>query len=272
MGKTIVNVNLMDLQLTGGDATSITSSVPQPIGRPVFGPGRLDPAHDAICELQPTASSSYHALTATLNRRLADEIEWAVAYTWGRAMDSASDFDEQPQNPFALDEEWSASRYDERHRLAASAVFDIPIGDEDATKPVTGWLRALTHLSLAPLVTTTSGRPVNVTTGADDNRTGAWPLASRPLGMPRNAGRLPASATLDLRLLKYFEIKPHGKLDLVVEAFNVFNRTNVTAINSVFGSDLIPLTTYGRPIDASLVAADPVFHRFRIGGAYGQPS
>jgi hypothetical protein len=35
----------------------------------------------------------------------------------------------------------------------------------------------------------------------------------------RNMWRLPASATLDLRLLKYFNIQPHGKLDFVIECF-----------------------------------------------------
>ena len=58
-------------------------------------------------------------------------------------------------------------------------------------------------------------------------------------------------ATLDLRLLKFFPIKPHGKLDLVVEAFNVLNRTNVTQLNAVYGGFLAPVNTFGRPIDAS---------------------
>jgi hypothetical protein len=91
---------------------------------------------------------------------------------------------------------------------------------------------------------------VNVVTGADDNRSGAFPFTSRPLGMPRNAERLPASAALDIRILKYFDIKPHGKLDLVVEAFNVLNRTNVSQINAVFGPFATPVSTFGRPIEA----------------------
>jgi hypothetical protein len=56
--------------------------------------------------------------------------------------------------------------------------------------------------------------------------------------------------TLDLRILKYFDIKPHGKLDLVVEAFNLLNRTNVSQINPVFGPLRTPLSTLGSPIEA----------------------
>jgi hypothetical protein len=76
-------------------------------------------------------------------------------------------------------------------------------------------------------------------------------LTARPLGLARNSLRLPATATLDLRVLKFFRINPHGKLDLVVEAFNLLNRLNVTQLNSVYGSQATPLPTFGRPVDAS---------------------
>ena len=225
------------------------------------------PSWDGIFELQPTASSSYHGVTLALNRRLAHEVEWSAAYTWSHARDSASDFDEQPQNPYALADEWADSRYDERHRLAVSALFDLPIGEEEDRKPgevPNAWVRAFSHIELAPILTVGSGHPVNVTTGGDDNRSGAFPFASRPLTVGRNSWRLPASATLDLRLLKYFNIKPHGKLDLVIEAFNVLNRTNVTQVNAVYGPLLAPLQSFGRPIEAGARQAAPVFHRFRV--------
>lgn len=48
-----------------------------------------------------------------------------------------------------------------------------------------------------------------------------------------------------------FKIKPHGKLDLVVEAFNVLNRTNVTRLNSVYGFGASPLASFGRAIEAA---------------------
>jgi hypothetical protein len=187
------------------------------------------------------------------DRRLANEIEWSAAYTWSRAKDSASDFDEQPQNPYAPADEWGASRYDQRHRLVVSALLDLPIGDEADRRPgeVPGpWTRAFSHIAVAPILTIGSGLPANVTTGSDDNRTRAFPFTSRPAGTARNSWRLPASATLDVRILKFFNVKPHGKLDLVAEAFNVLNRTNVTRVNTVYGSLLTPLRSFGRPIDA----------------------
>ncbi len=69
--------------------------------------------------------------------------------------------------------------------------------------------------------------------------------------MGRNSLRLPVFASMDLRALKAIPIKPHGKLDLVVEAFNVLNRRNVVQLNPVFGSGLTPVAAFGRPIDAA---------------------
>ena len=250
-----VNVNLRPptiLTIANAASLDVDDPLPQQVGRPVFGRDRVDPAWDGRFELQPTASSAYHGITIGMNRRLADELEWSAGYTWSHTKDSASDFDEQPQDPYALDAEWSDSRYDQRHRFVVSALFDLPIGEEEDRKPgevPNAWIRAFSQIEVAPILTVGSGHPANVITGGDDNRTGAL-FASRPLGIGRNTRRLPSLATLDIRVLKFFNIKPHGKLDLVVEAFNVLNRTNVTQVNTVYGQLLTPLRSFGRAIEA----------------------
>ena len=70
--------------------------------------------------------------------------------------------------------------------------------------------------------------------------------------MARNSLRLPTLATVDLRVLKYFMMKPHGKLDLAFEVFNLLNRVNVIDMNTVFGSSMTPLASFGRPIEAAI--------------------
>src|SRR5207245_9543251 len=127
----------------------------------------------------------------------------AAAYAWSHATGAASDLDEQPQNPYALGDELADSRYDERHRFVASALFDVPIGDEEDRKPgeiPAWWEHALSNIELAPIFTFGSGRAVNPIIGADVSGTHAFPFTDRPIGYPRNGLRLPASATLDLRL------------------------------------------------------------------------
>ena len=108
-----VNVNLplpTILTVANAGALGVDAPVPQQLGRPVFGRDRLDLSRDGIFEVQPTSSSSYHGMTLTLTRRLAREVEWSAAYTWSHAQDSASDFDEQPQSPYAVADEWADSR------------------------------------------------------------------------------------------------------------------------------------------------------------------
>jgi hypothetical protein len=198
--------------------------------------------------------STYHGLSIALNRRLSHEIEWAAAYTWSRTTDTASDFDEQPQNPYALTDEHAPSRYDQRHRLVASALFDLPIGDEEDRTPGVApslLIRAFSNIGVAPILTIGSGLPVNPVTGTDDAHAGGMLAAGRPLGLDRNSLRLPSYATLDLRVLKSVSIRPHGKLDFVVEGFNILNRRNVTELDAIFGSSLTPRPAFGRPIDAA---------------------
>ena len=105
------------------------------------------------------------------------------------------------------------------------------------------------HLEFAPILTLASGRPLNPLVGFDANHNEAFPLSSRPLGAERNSLRSPTFANVDLRLVKYFHIKPHGKLDFVAEMFNVFNHTNISTINSVFGPTLVPAAEFGQPIE-----------------------
>ena len=251
-----VNVNLLPpVILSAGNAgeLGVIDPAPQQIGRPVFGPGRRDGTRDGIFELQPTASSTYNGLTVALHRKLLREMEWSASYTWSRTTDDASDFDEQPQNPYALSNEKAPSRYDQRHRFVASALFEV--GDADARpaggKASAGWRGIFSNIEIAPILSIDSGRPVNSVAGFDADRSHAFPLTARPLGQGRNSMRLPATATLNVRLLKYFSIAPHSKLDLVIEAFNLLNRRNVTELNAVWGSSSSPSSDFGRPTEAS---------------------
>ena len=252
------NVNLLPpvvLTAASADALGIADPTAQQVGRPVYGPGRLDPSFDNIYQIEHTGSSTYDGFAVTLTRRLANELEWSASYTYSRARDDVSDFDEQPQDPAALASEWSWSRYDQRHRLVVSALFDLPIGDEadrtPASKPLTLFERIFSHVEVAPILTIESGRPQNALTGSDDNMSRAFPLTSRPLGFARNGLRTPASASLDLRVLKYFPAGPHGRLDLVVEAFNLLNRANATELDVYYGSGATPRAGFGRPTAGS---------------------
>jgi hypothetical protein len=221
----------------------------------VFGPGRVDPRYDAVYQLQDRASSTYNGVSLALSRRLANEIAFSAAYTFSKAIDDASDYGEQPPNPYALRADRGLSSNDQRHRFVFSGLFDLPFGDEeDKAKRPEGKQDLLSavlgQIEVAPIFSFGSGRPYTPLVGIDADHSRAFPLVSRPLGYGRNSFRTPAKANLDLRVLKYIDVKPHGKLDFVVEFFNVFNRANVAGVNTYFGTGLNPQPSFAQSIAA----------------------
>ncbi len=134
-----------------------------------------------------------------------------------------------------------------------SGTFDLPFGDEDEGKKPTGVVAKLFgNIETAPILTIGSGRPIDPLTGFDANRSGAFPLSSRPLGFGRNSLRTGTDAQLDLRVLKFFKVGEHGKLDFVVESFNLLNHTNVVALNQFYATEISPLPTFATPDKAGI--------------------
>jgi len=205
---------------------------------PLFGAGRSDARFNDIYQLEDSASSTYQGASLTLNRRMSNELEFSASYTFSKTLDNASDFNEQPENPFVLTAERALSRQDQRHRLVFNALWELPIGDEEAGKQPKNDLltRIFGHIEVAPIFTLESGRPLNPLTGIDTNGNDAFPLSSRPLGFGRNSFKTPTLANMDFRVLKYFPFGETAKLDIVAEAFNLFNRANVAQVNPVFGA------------------------------------
>lgn len=251
-----VNINLLPpVVLTPANAASlgIPNPLPQQIGREVFSPARLNPQFNDIYELQNSAGSTYHSASLTLSRRMNEELEFSASYTHSKTFDDASDFDEQPQNPFDLRAENAVSRQHQQHRFVFNALWDLPIGeDEDkGGKPDKNgdWLtETFSHIEVAPILTIESGRPVNPLTGLDSNQSHAFPLAARPFALSRNSLSTPALATMDFHVLKYFPFGGVKRLDVVAEFFNLFNHANVSQVNPVFGASLTPIPGFGQPI------------------------
>ena len=251
-----ININLLPpdvLTLANAPSLGILNPTSQQIGREVFTPGRLNPQLDDIYQLQNSAASTYHGGSLTLSRRMNAELEFSASYTLSKTFDNASDYDEQLQNPFNLRAENSVSRQHQQQRFVFNALWDLPIGDEEEqggkAEDNSGWLtQTFSHIEVAPILTLGSGRPANPLTGLDSNRSHAFPLSARPVAVGRNSLKTPALAAADLRVLKYFPFGGAKRLDVVAEVFNLFNSTNVSQINAVFGSGLSPIPGFRQPI------------------------
>ena len=251
------NVNLLSpLLLTSqnSEALGIPNPTPQQVNRPVFGPDRISSQFGNIYQLEDSASSTYHGLTLSLNRRLADKFEFSASYTLSKTLDDASDFDEQPQNPFDLRAERALSRQHQQHRFVFNALWELPIGDEEvagkrqSSGSASLLSRAFGHVEVAPILTVAGGRPENPLTGLDWNRAQAFPVSGRPVGLGRDSLKSPGEATLDIRVVK---LLPFGslsrRLDLVVEFFNLFKHYNATQTNPVFGMQSLPIAGFKQP-------------------------
>ena len=97
----------------------------------VFGQVReLREPFRALSSIRPATPFLDHGISIALNRRLADEVEFSGSYTFSKTLDDASDFAQQPQNPYDVRAERSVSANDQRHRFVFSGTFD-PFGDEE---------------------------------------------------------------------------------------------------------------------------------------------
>ncbi len=250
------NVNLLPpvvLTLDNAASLGIPNPFPQQLGRLVFPLTRLSSQFDNIYQWENHASSVYHGLSLSLNRRLSNEISFSGSYTFSKATDDASDFNEQPENPYSLHAERALSSNDQRHRFVFSGTFDLPFADEEGGKKAHGMIaKLLGNIEAAPILIIGSGRPINPLTGFDANRNSAFPLSSRPLGFGRNSLATNSQVQLDLRVLKFFKVGEHGKLDLVGESFNLLNHTNVAALNQFYGPESSPIPVFTRPNKASI--------------------
>jgi hypothetical protein len=251
-----LNVNLLPpvvLTVANAPSLGVPNPTSQQVGRDVFAPSRLNTQFGDIYQPQNSASSAYNGVSFTLNRRMSDELAFSASYTLSKTFDDASDFDEQPQNPFDLRGENTLSREHQQQRFVFNALWELPIGDEEdkdgKSEENTGWLtQTFSHIEVAPILTLESGRPINPLTGLDSNQSHALPLSARPMALGRNSLSTPALATMDLRVLKYFPFSGVKRLDVVAEFFNLFNSANVSQINPVFGSGLTPIPGFRQPI------------------------
>jgi hypothetical protein len=252
-----LNVNLpppVALTLANAASLGVIDPAPQQIGREVFSPGRLNAQFDDIYLLSNSASSTYNGVSFTLGRRMNDELAFSASYTISKTFDDASDFDEQPQNPYSLAGERGLSRQNQLQRFVFNALWELPIGD-DEDKPKSqnanpGWsTRTFQHIEVAPIFTAGSGQPVNPLTGLDTNRSHAFPLSARPLDLGRDSLQNPGTVNMDFRVLKYFPFGGSRHLDVVAEFFNLFNHPNIVQINPVFGSGPTPIAGFGAPLE-----------------------
>ena len=138
--------------------------------------------------------------------------------------------------------ERALSRQHVAHRASVALAGYVPA----ATGP-------LSALSLSAAVSANSGRPFTVFAGSDVNGDGN-PNSDRAGLLGRGTLRGPAYCSMDVGASWRIPIAGRVRGDLRVDAFNLFNRTNVRDLNTVWGSDDLTrepdaLLRFGSPRD-----------------------
>jgi hypothetical protein len=94
---------------------------------------RIDPTQATIRLRANAASSTYHSLQTSLEKRLSRGFSAGVHYTWSAFIDEASEiFNPSPgeiavaQDSFNRRADRSRSTFDRPHRFAANAVYELP--------------------------------------------------------------------------------------------------------------------------------------------------
>jgi hypothetical protein len=187
-------------------------------------------------QYESTANAVYNGGIFEMRKRFSSHYSMFMNYTYSKAMDDATDFnsDYEGNNQVNLGAEKALSAFDQRHKLTIAGVFDSPW-----THPL---LRGFTF---SPIFRANSTRPFNLLVGSDINGD-HHPTTDRPAGAGRNTGIGPNYWTFDARLAREFGVGEKVKLNLTMEGFNLFNRTNFGRINNVVGNITGPFNLEGK--------------------------
>jgi len=193
---------------------------------------RPNPALGQQREIQSEGYLKGNALELTFRGKPSRYFTGQVQYTLSRTDNNTSGITYFPANSYNPAADWGRSDNDRLHK------FDL-LGSTHPTR----------FFDLGVALSLYSGKPVNITTGSDNNQDGI--INDRPAGTPRNSLHGPGQITLDLNLSHDFPLSKSKKeargLSVSVNSFNVLNHPN----------DVSYIGTITSPFFGRAVAAQP---------------
>ena len=219
-----------------------------------------------------SGNSWYNALTFNLSKRFSKGFELLSSYTYSHTIDDSTDLQSplEPQDSRFPNLERSNSVNDQRHRWVNSAVLQSagaksgdgffkhliadftlsPIIEFSSGRPFNVITGTDTRLDLgasqarpsvgggttSPFIPGVTFGPANVCLN-NDGTPFQVPLVSPPAGCNGNLGRnrftSPNFFQWDMRLSRRIPLGERFKIDVIADAFNLFNRTNIAAVNQL---------------------------------------
>jgi hypothetical protein len=236
------------------------------------------------------AFSTYNALTVNLEKRFSKHFQLLSSYTWSHSIDDGTDLQStlEPQDSRFPQYEKGNSVNDQRHRWVTSGVFQssphvggqgfiesflsnwtlAPLIEVSSGRPFNVISDEDTRLELSssqarpnlgggttsPYIPGVSfGLPTTCLTNAGAPFT--VPAVTPPLGCVGTLGRdkftMPMFFEFDARVSKGINIGERYRIDLIADVFNLFNHTNIIAVNQVCDPTAGTTCAAGQPTAAA---------------------
>lgn len=189
-----------------------------------------------------TANSWFHGLMFETTKRFSPKLTFSFNYTLSKSEDEATDYnsDFQPNNQLCRGCDRALSSFDQRHKVVAYAVMQtLDAGGSPAMH------RLLSDFTFTPIFRYNSSRPFNLLAGAELNND-RHNTTDRPYLAGRNTGIGPSFWTFDARLGRRVRLGERMNLDVMAEAFNLFNKLNYASVNNTVGNIAGPFNLTGR--------------------------
>ncbi len=209
---------------------------------------RLNPQTGVILVGKSVVNSWYNGLVLSYRKPMSHGVEALVNYTYSKSIDDGAVAGQygtfygtdSPLDPYNQRAENALSDLDQRHRFVTSLVY-TPVPFKNASRILhqifDGW-------AFSGVVTISSGQPVSAFMGSypaggvDGGFTGAEvsnagiSTGGRPPQIGRNVFIAPGMKDVDFRIMRQFAITERVGFQVLAEAFNLFNHTNIFSVNS----------------------------------------
>jgi hypothetical protein len=200
---------------------------------PFYRGARPNATINANIEVRPAVESQYHGMVLQLQKRWSGGFMFNASYTLSRATDTGQNSTtfisgfSNVYDPSTLALEDGTGDYDRRHRFVASLHYAPSylkgfqvgaIGTFESGLPVTGTISgSLSSATGATITSTTNGSGGSFRAPFDE----------------RNSFRQEGRKTVDLRVSKRFTVSGRKQIEVLWEAFNVFNWVNYTGYSAI---------------------------------------
>ncbi len=202
---------------------------------PLFTGPRPTPTLGAKTDIFSGVISNYQALAFQVNHRLNHHVQFMANYTWSHALDNGVNGQtftatNSLLDPTNLNKEYGNSIYNVPNRFVLNAVMQSPW-------KYTGWAgQLLNDWTFSPIYQIQNGLPFsafvsgNAPGGTVSGINGSG--GTNRIDIGRNTFHQPNNWIGDLRLSKSFTVREKYNLELLGDFFNVFNKQNVTGVNT----------------------------------------